>query len=361
MARQTLAVCFALLLLLLAPPCFAGLVHVEDPENRFDASTETSIEALGPSLPFDAVVLVTSKPASVSALDRFVGAHVGAPNLVVVGVDPVNRRSSVHFGTGVGVARSDFKAVEQAGIPAFKKRDWGGGVRAILERASSVRSAPAVVTTTAAPVTVPERPPVTVPPAPIERKPRSSGLEAMIGVFGILLLMGLFLLLVGGAIFLALRAVFGRSASSGTANYGTTGYGAPGGYPTPFRHGYGYAEAPHQHGSTLGTVATHGAAAVAGAAVGYAASRYLDSDSSSSSSWDNSSSSTSSWDNSSSSSSWESSAPTTSSWDSSSTSDSSSSSWDSGGSSSSWDSGGSSDFGSSGGSDFGGGGGSDWS
>src|SRR5689334_14543843 len=97
----------ALLVLLFSAPLLAGTVRVEDTPDKLDATAESSLVSLGATLPFDALVLVTTTYATASDLDGAIGRRVDAPNLVVVGIDPEHRRTSVHFGTGSGVAASD--------------------------------------------------------------------------------------------------------------------------------------------------------------------------------------------------------------------------------------------------------------
>ncbi|HRI70819.1 MAG TPA: hypothetical protein PK156_41585 [Polyangium sp.] len=322
---------FALLsVLLFAPSLLAGTVRVEDASDKLAQPAETSLVSKGSSLPFDALVIVTSDYANAADLDRYVGRRVDSPNKIVVAVDPVHRRTSVHFGTGAGVPSSQFKNVEQAGVRFFKSGDYGAGVEAILDRAREVNTSNASPVSPAPlpaqlPAPLPASPPPSPSPAPTSSS--SSGGMAIFVLLGVIAFFFGIFMIVMYALWRAFRAM--RSTPRGYDER----------YPSG---GGGYSSGHWNHGqqqSGVGSVVTHGAAAVGGAAVGYMAGRHF-------SESDSNSSSDSPFNNSSSSSSWDSSSSSGSSWDSSSSS--SSSSYDAGGSTSDWSSS-SSDSSSSGG------------
>jgi len=98
---------------------------------------EANLREAARAWPFDARVVVTTEMSSRADFDRYVGAQVASANMVVVGVDPTHRMTSVHFGTGTRIARERFSAIENAGDGWFRQGQWRGGIEAILSSASS--------------------------------------------------------------------------------------------------------------------------------------------------------------------------------------------------------------------------------
>lgn len=128
----------ALLAILLVPTtALAGTLQVRDPGDVLPAQEEASLREVARAWPFDARVVVTTEMSSRAEFDRYVGAQVASANMVVVGVDPSHRMTSVHFGTGTRIARARFSAIENAGDGWFRQGQWRGGVEAILSSASS--------------------------------------------------------------------------------------------------------------------------------------------------------------------------------------------------------------------------------
>ena len=123
--------------LLLPASAFAGNLQVRDPGDVLPAQDEASLRADARAWPFDARVVVTTDMSSRADFDRYVGQQVGSANMVVVGVDPAHRHTSVHFGTGTRIARDRFGAIENAGDQWFRQGQWRTGVEAILSSANS--------------------------------------------------------------------------------------------------------------------------------------------------------------------------------------------------------------------------------
>src|SRR3954468_1836662 len=98
---------------LMSSVAFAGTLQVKDEENILSAADRSALEGAVRDYPFDVRVLTSA--AHASDFDRYVGEQVSKPDMVVVGVDKEHRRTSVHFGKGSHIARSEFHAIEQAG------------------------------------------------------------------------------------------------------------------------------------------------------------------------------------------------------------------------------------------------------
>ena len=138
-AATTLAACLAL-----AGSASAGTVQVRDDADLLTPAQETQLRASGARYAFDARVLTDSRFSSRADFDRHVASQLAEANMVVVGIDPVHRWSSVHFGTGTRIAADRFAAVENAGDAYFRGSRWDDGFNAILGAAQqSVGSAAA--------------------------------------------------------------------------------------------------------------------------------------------------------------------------------------------------------------------------
>ncbi|MFO0605545.1 MAG: hypothetical protein U0324_20355 [Polyangiales bacterium] len=129
-AATTLAACLAL-----AGSASAGTVQVRDDADLLTPAQETQLRASGTRYAFDARVLTDSRFSSRADFDRHVAAQLSAGNMVVVGIDPVHRWSSVHFGTATRIAANRFGAVENAGDSYFRGSRWDAGFGAILDAA----------------------------------------------------------------------------------------------------------------------------------------------------------------------------------------------------------------------------------
>jgi hypothetical protein len=211
----------------------AGTLQVRDDADILTPAQETQLRASGAQYPFDVRVLTDARFTRRDDFDRHVAAQVVRGDMVVVGVDPVHRWSSVHVGTSTRIATARFAAITNAGDAYFRGSRWEEGFGAILGVAQqSVGSA--------------------VPGDAAPAAPRASFPWRMV-IFG--------LLAVGG-IALAVRAFrspqrpmdgagWNRPPAQG---YGQPPYGAPPMGPSPL----GYGPAP---GSGIGT-------GIAGAALG---------------------------------------------------------------------------------------------
>jgi len=123
--------------LLIPTTALAGTLQIRDPGDVLPAMEEANLREAARAWPFDARVVVTTEMSSRADFDRYVGNQVASANMVVVGVDPMHRMTSVHFGTGTRIARSRFSAIENAGDGWFRQGQWRGGIEAILSSASS--------------------------------------------------------------------------------------------------------------------------------------------------------------------------------------------------------------------------------
>ncbi|MBK6534946.1 MAG: hypothetical protein IPF99_37015 [Deltaproteobacteria bacterium] len=138
MTLRTRLLSGSLLAALLVPTtALAGTLQIRDPGDVLPAQEEVNLREAARAWPFDARVVVTTEMSSRADFDRYVGNQVASANMVVVGVDPTHRMTSVHFGTGTRIARARFSAIENAGDGWFRQGQWRGGIEAILSSASS--------------------------------------------------------------------------------------------------------------------------------------------------------------------------------------------------------------------------------
>ena len=221
-ARRVVALFALAFAVLFALPASAGALHTTDDAGVLTPSQLAAVRSRAQGCDFDVRVITTSSYASKSDLGNYVHRFVTEPNLVVIGLDPVHRHVSVHFGTGTRIADSEFKAIESAGVASFKDGDWAGGVDAILDRAEKAvgtgggRRAPAGGTA-----------------APASESGGGLGLFGIVAIVGVL---GLVVWLVA------------RRRSSGPVG----GYGPPMGGGPPMRGGYGMPPTGPQYGGGSG-------------------------------------------------------------------------------------------------------------
>lgn len=119
----------------LGRPAQAGTVQVRDDADLLTPVQEAALRASGARYAFDARVLTTTRFSSRADFDRHVAAQLAGANMVVVGIDPAHRWTSVHFGTATRVARERFAVVENAGDRYFRGARWDEGFEAILSAA----------------------------------------------------------------------------------------------------------------------------------------------------------------------------------------------------------------------------------
>lgn len=198
----------------------AGTLHVRDVAHALSADDVARLRSVVAAAPFDARLAFTSEYSDSKELARSVSSVTEA-GMVAVGVDPQHHHVQVHFGPGSRVAESDWPAVERAGNDAFRRGDWEGGAAAIFRAAAASAG---VATTDAAPTAV-----------------------ARPSLFG----PGILLLIVAGAIGLAISFARRRAAYGPGGPYGSMG--PPPGYGAGPFPGPGYPGAPMQGG--LGPVA----------------------------------------------------------------------------------------------------------
>jgi len=212
----------------------AGTLQVRDDADVLTPAQETLLRGRGAQYPFDARVLTSSRFTSRADFDRHVASQLAAPDMVVVGVDPVHRWSSVHFGTATRIGTASFSAIENAGDAYFRGSRWDEGFGAILGAAQQSVG--------------------TAAPTEVGARGERSSFPWRTVILG---------LLVVGGVALAFRA-FRRSQQTlgaggwNNPNVPPQGYNQPFGGPPPGPGYGGYGPAP---GSGIGT-------GIAGAALG---------------------------------------------------------------------------------------------
>ncbi len=201
--------------LALPAPAWAGTLAVRDDSHVLTPEATTRLRAVVGAEPFDARLVFTSEYADAQEFSRYVGTLVREPDMIAVGVDPRHRHVEVHFGTGSGIARSDWPAVERAGNESFQAGDWEGGATAIFKAAAR--------TATGAPLGV-------TPGTPAAQPSRiGSGVVLFLLIVGVI---GLFAFL--GRRRQAVSGGYGSGYGSGYGpGYGGPGYGGPG-YGGPY-------------------------------------------------------------------------------------------------------------------------------
>src|SRR5262245_6065265 len=107
--RRITALIVLALAVLFALPASAGVLRTTDDAGAFTAKQLESVRRQTEGYAFDVRLVTSSSYATKSDLGGYVHRFVTEPNLVVIGLDPVHRHVSVHFGTGTGIADSEFK------------------------------------------------------------------------------------------------------------------------------------------------------------------------------------------------------------------------------------------------------------
>ncbi len=238
----------------------AGTLAVRDDAALLSAQDRANLQGAVASYPFDVRVLTSNAFSDRMSFDRYVGAQVGAPNMVVVAIAPAIRRTSVHFGTGTRIGPQVWRSIEDAGDPFFRSGQWGTGVSAILGRAqSAVGTGPAFMPAQNNGYNYGR-----VAPAGYPSGYRMSTQRERSGFpIGTVLCFGIAALVIFGGIALIRRAT--RAASGGfDGGYRTPGQ--PGPFGGPGAPGYGGGYGPG-YGAPQGGISPV-AAGVAGAAVG---------------------------------------------------------------------------------------------
>lgn len=121
-------------------------VQIKDTATVFTPAQAAAMQEALSRYPFDVRIVTSSTLGSRNAFDRFMQDQVVSPTMVVVGIDPAQHRTSVHYGKQTGIAEGEYTAIEEAGSDAFSRGDFPAGVVAILDRAAKVAH-PALTTT----------------------------------------------------------------------------------------------------------------------------------------------------------------------------------------------------------------------
>jgi hypothetical protein len=116
----------------------AGFFQVKDTAGMFGQADAEMMRDRLAKYPFDVRVVTNATLGSRNAFDRFVQDQIISPTMVVVGLDPAARRTSVHFGKATGIPDEAYKAIEEAGSASFRAGRYAEGVVLIVERAASV-------------------------------------------------------------------------------------------------------------------------------------------------------------------------------------------------------------------------------
>ena len=245
--RRLVALIALAIAVVFALPASAGTLHLSDDAGTFSASQLATLRQKVDRYDFDVRLVATSSYASKSDLGGYVHHFVTEPNLVVIGLDPVHRHVSVHFGTGTGIPDSAFKAIESAGLPQFKDADWTGGVTAILDRAETFVEHHGAVRTT--------------PAHGAPSRSASSGAGGLFWILGIVGVVGFLIWLV------ARRRASGPPAGGG---YGPPagGYGPPVGGGGPPMGGFGGYGPPAGGYGPSGSTGSRIGAGLVGAGIG---------------------------------------------------------------------------------------------
>ncbi len=252
--RRMVALVALAIAVLFALPAIAGTLHTTDDAGVLTQSQLATVRSRAQGYDFDVRLITSSSYTSKSDLGGYVHRFVTEPNIVVIGLDPVHRHVSVHFGTGTRIADSEFSAIESAGVASFKDGDWAGGVVAILDRAEKAVGTGGGQRTSAVGTSASTSP--------------STGSSGLGGFFWIIVIAA------GAGI---LFWVVSRRRSSGPqpmGGYGgppVGGYGGPpvGGYGGPPVGGYGGPPVGPSYGGGGSGLGTNIAAAGLGGLVGY--------------------------------------------------------------------------------------------
>ncbi|MEZ4390292.1 MAG: hypothetical protein R3A48_04285 [Polyangiales bacterium] len=110
----------------------AGTLQVRDEASLLTPADVSALRAQVEAQPFDVRVWTTRSGTDRAAFDARVGRLVASPRMVVIAVDPVHRRTSVHFGLSTGVAAERYQAIRDAGATSFRTSEWRGGLSAIV-------------------------------------------------------------------------------------------------------------------------------------------------------------------------------------------------------------------------------------
>mgnify|MGYP001574666105 CR=1 FL=1 len=184
-----------MLLVLLTPGlAAAGRLTLEaDPPWLPAGGEPETLRAAAAGARFDALVIVTAKRGVEPQFSEYLAARVGAPKMVVLGIDPEHRKMALRYGTGTGLTKVDADRALGAARPHFKRADWLGGAAATLRSLST---------------------PVPTP-APAPAVEATGGLDLPLWAW--ILIASVILLLLFGALVTVAQAPRRRSSASGAA------------------------------------------------------------------------------------------------------------------------------------------------
>ena len=238
-------------LLLVSAIAFAGGVQFRDTAEVLTPADRQAISQQVAHLPFDARVLTSTSHPGADQFDSYVRSQLGSANSVIVGIDPVHRRTAVYCGAATRVDGARCKGASEAGKQHFRESRWAPGIEAVLGSVSEAMGANASSATTAQPAA------------------RRSGLGS---VFGMLVLGAVGLI----AIVAILSAVFRKKSPAMTGATQGPPFGGmypnqpPPGQPYPYQGGY-----PPPAAGMGGGIGSHIAAAGLGGLAGYGLGRML--------------------------------------------------------------------------------------
>lgn len=185
----------------------AGSLQIRDEAQVLSPGDVTRLRSAVDAAPFDARLIFTIDYAEAQDLSQVVGSMVNRPDVVAVGVDPHHRHVEVHFGTGSGIPRAAWPAIERAGNAAFRNGQWEAGAAAIFRAASDA-----------------------VNPGAVEHAPLSSARSPSFVSSGLFLLLGIAAIIGMVAFFFARRRPPYDGPGGGYPSSGGYPYGGPGGY-----------------------------------------------------------------------------------------------------------------------------------
>ncbi|HXX67153.1 MAG TPA: hypothetical protein VEK07_08225 [Polyangiaceae bacterium] len=218
MARWPLVLFVVALFAVLALPreARAGSLQIRDEAHVLAPEDAARLRSTVATARFDARLVFTNDYAEAGDLSLMVASLLTKPDTIAVGVDPRHRHVQVHFGTGSGIPRAAWPAIERAGNGAFRNGEWEAGAAAILGAAADATTG---ASEQAAPVA-----------------PRSPNFVGS----GLFLLLGIAAIIGVTAFFFARRRSpydasgggYGPTPPLGAGGYGPAPYAGPG-YPAP--------------------------------------------------------------------------------------------------------------------------------
>jgi hypothetical protein len=119
-------------------------IKIQDDAHLFGATDMQRLMSV--NLPFDVHIITSTSSTSRARFESRVHDSIDAPNVVGIGIDPTHRWVVAHFGTGTGVAPSQWATIVASGNGDFRDARWTDGVLAITRNAASARTEASVST-----------------------------------------------------------------------------------------------------------------------------------------------------------------------------------------------------------------------